>query len=102
MKVEELAPGHFLVRDDKRSFEVFESAGKLSDGSALDGVEITLESKRERIIRERFGGAAGAGKGSGSGMQAIKAPMPGMVRAVKVSAGDIVEQIGRASCRERV
>ena len=90
--VEELASGHFLVRDGERTFEVFESAGKLSDGGALDGVEIKLESKRERIIRERFGGSGGAGKGAGSGTQAIKAPMPGMVRAVKVSAGDIVER----------
>jgi biotin carboxyl carrier protein len=90
--VEELASGHYLVRDGDRSFEVFEFAGKLSDGTALDGVEIKLESKRERIIRERFGDATGGAKGAGSGTKAIKAPMPGMVRVVKVSAGDIVER----------
>lgn len=90
--VEELASGHYLARNGGHTFEVFESAGKLSDGCALDGTEIRLESKRERIIRERFGTSAGIGKGAGTGTQAINAPMPGMVRAVKVSAGDIVER----------
>ena len=90
--IDQLGVGYYLVRDGARTFEVFESGGKLSDGNALDGVEVTLESKRERIIRERFGAAATGARGAGSGTQSVKAPMPGMVRAVKVSTGDIVER----------
>jgi biotin carboxyl carrier protein len=92
MSVEELAPGHYLVRDGERTFEVFEHNGMLSDGVNLDGVEVRIESNRERIIRERFGSLNAAGKSANGGNHIVKAPMPGMVRAVKVTAGDIVER----------
>jgi biotin carboxyl carrier protein len=92
LRVEELSAGHYLVRDGERTFEVFESNGKLSDGRALDGVELRIETKRERIIRERFQDLNVAGKGADSKNQIVKAPMPGMVRSVMVSAGDIVER----------
>src|ERR1700679_4098961 len=53
--VRELAPGHFSVSFEGKTFEVFALPDdRLSDGLALDGTEITIESERERIIRERF------------------------------------------------
>jgi biotin carboxyl carrier protein len=76
LKVEPLAPDHFLVWDGDSAFEVFETDGKLSDGHSLDRADVHYESERERIVREHF----------------VKAPMPGMIRAVHVSAGDIVER----------
>ncbi len=89
--VTELAPGHYLVSDGATIHEVFEHNGTLSDGRSLDGVELTVESERERIVRERFKMTSGA-KGAKSGAHMVKAPMPGLVRAIMVSAGDIVER----------
>ena len=92
LTIEPLAPGHFLVtQPDGTTVEVFEAGGRLSDGGALDGIELTVETDRERIVRERFqmsGGAAGAS----SGGRTVKAPMPGMVRSIMVSVGDSVEK----------
>jgi biotin carboxyl carrier protein len=90
-EIVELAPGHFIVSSNNENFEVFALPdGRLSDGGSLDGVEIKIESERERIIRERFNVTqlSGAVK---TGARIIKAPMPGLVRAVKVKAGDLVE-----------
>lgn len=91
-EVTELAPGHFLVTAEHKTFEVFALAdGRLSDGLALDGVELKIESERERIIRERFHTAGPSGTVR-TGTHVIRAPMPGMVRSVKVMAGDTVER----------
>ncbi|MDP4198951.1 MAG: biotin/lipoyl-containing protein [Bacteroidota bacterium] len=92
LAVEQLAPGHYLVRDGESLIEVFESNGKLGDGCSLDGVELYVESERERIIRERFGAFGAGPKGVAAGMHVVKAPMPGMIRSVNVRAGDIVER----------
>lgn len=91
-QIEGLAPGHFVVTRGQTKFEVFEQRGKLGDGRALDGVELRLESEKERIVRERFGGASGRAGAGATGIHVIKAPMPGMVRVVMVTAGDLVER----------
>jgi biotin carboxyl carrier protein len=91
-EVTELAPGHFIVSFQGGHFEVFALPdGRLSDGLALDGTEIKIESERERIIRERFH-AIGPSGTVRTGSHVIKAPMPGFVRSVKVAAGDAVER----------
>lgn len=89
--VTELAPGHYLISEGTSTHEVFEHNGHLSDGKSLDGVELTVESERERIVRERFKMTSGA-KGAKSGAHIVKAPMPGLVRAIMVTAGDLVER----------
>ncbi len=90
--VRELAPGHFSVSFEGKPFEVFAMPdGRLSDGLALDGAEVKIESERERIIRERFQVAGPSGTVR-TGIVVIKAPMPGLVRALKVSVGDTVER----------
>ncbi len=92
MDVRALGPDHLLVSADSQQFEVFVlSDGRLSDGQSLDGVSIRIESERERIVRERFQLAGRAGTVQ-SGAHVVKAPMPGLVRAIKVSAGDLVER----------
>ncbi len=91
-EVTELTPEHFFVSFAGKHFEVFALLdGRLSDGLALDGTEVKIESERERIIRERFQVAGPSGTVR-SGIVVIKAPMPGLVRALKVSVGDTVER----------
>ncbi len=91
-EITELTPGHYSVAFEGKHFEVFALPdGRLSDGLALDGTEIKIESERERIIRERFqlGGGAGTVR---TGTHVIRAPMPGLLRAMKVAVGDKVER----------
>lgn len=88
----EIAEGHYAVSFEGKQFEVFALPdGRLSDGLALDGIELKIESERERIIRERFQVAGPSGTVR-TGIVVIKAPMPGLVRALKVSVGDKVER----------
>ncbi|MDP4220883.1 MAG: biotin/lipoyl-containing protein [Bacteroidota bacterium] len=93
-EVIEESPTHFLVRGKNGLVEIFvTSGGLLSDGNALDGIEVKVESERDRIIRERFSGVGKeSGSGKGGNSKTLKAPMPGMVRAITVQAGDIVEK----------
>jgi biotin carboxyl carrier protein len=91
-EVIELAPEHYSVSFKGKHFEVFALPdGRLSDGLALDGTEVKIENERERIIRERFQVAGPTGTVR-SGIVVIRAPMPGLVRALKVSVGDPVER----------
>ena len=93
-KVLEQSPGHFLVENRNEVSEVFlTGSGLLSDGNSIDGVEVTLETEKERIIRERFSDNTESGNTTKpvKGM-ILKAPMPGMVRAISVSVGDKVEK----------
>jgi biotin carboxyl carrier protein len=91
-QIQEIEPGHFLVFHGSKQFEVFGAPdGRLSDGQALDGTELIVESERESLIRERFQGSVLKGTVQ-SGSHVIRAPMPGLVRAVRVTAGDLVER----------
>lgn len=91
-EITERAPGHFVVASQNERFEVFALPdGTLSDGSALDGISLGIESERERIIRERFQGNALSGTIQ-TGLHVIKAPMPGLVRAINVRPGDEVDR----------
>ena len=90
----EQGTGHFIVTSGDESKEIFlTSSGLLSDGNALDGIEVSIESKRERIIRDRFSGgrANGSAAVNAKGM-ILKAPMPGMVKAISVAVGDSVQK----------
>jgi biotin carboxyl carrier protein len=95
--IHELPDGCFVVQLPTRSIEIFSKpngnlpSGNLSDGNTIDDLEITLETERERIIRERFGtllsGVAGAAE---SGPLTVRAPMPGLLRALKLKEGETV------------
>lgn len=89
----QLGEGHFQVKTGETIEEVFSQNGKLSNGTTLDGVIISVESERSRILRERFGGDKLGGSGAAvAGSYIVKAPMPGLVRALSVSLGDIVQK----------
>ncbi len=93
-KVVEQNPGHFLVENGNEVSEVFlTGSGSLSDGNAIDGIEVSVETEKEQIIRERFSGNADSGSSTkaAKGM-VLKAPMPGMVRSISVSVGDKVQK----------
>jgi biotin carboxyl carrier protein len=91
--ITEIGPQHFIVSNSGKITEVFLTDSKsLSDGNALDGIEVNIPTERERLISERFKNIS-SGKGTGSSKGSIlKAPMPGMVRSVSVSAGDKVQK----------
>ena len=58
----------------------------LGDGRVwVDGDEVRLS-----IVDERAAVAAGAGPGAGSAREEIRAPMPGLLKRLHVSEGDIV------------
>lgn len=89
----QLAEGHFQVRTGDSVTEVFSHNGKLSNGNTLDGLSVSVESERSRILRERFGGdKLGSAGGAAAGTFVVKAPMPGLVRTLAVSLGDIVQK----------
>ena len=89
----QLGEGHYQVRTGNRIEEVFSQNGKLSNGNSLDGVSVSVESDRSRILRERFGGDKLMGaSAAASTSYVVKAPMPGLVRALAVSLGDIVQK----------
>jgi biotin carboxyl carrier protein len=91
-EVIEIGAGHYSISFDSKHFEVFALPdGRLSDGLALDGTELKVETERERIIRERFQSVETSGTVR-TGLHVIKAPMPGLVRALKVNSGDRVER----------
>jgi biotin carboxyl carrier protein len=93
-EVSEQNSDHFIVTSGERALEIFlSSSGLLSDGNALDGIEVLLDSEKERIIRERFSKyqTAGVAGGTTKGM-ILKASMPGMVKAISVSVGDLVQK----------
>lgn len=93
-EVSELRPGHFLIKAGNEVSEIFLSeSGLLSDGNSIDGLEVSVETQKERIIRERFSGNSenGSSTKTAKGM-VLKAPMPGMVRAISVSIGDKVQK----------
>lgn len=80
--------GCFSVAQDGKAMEVFTNhEGLLSDGFAFDGLQVAIESERERIVKERFANAGKGGAGSGSKQTILKAPMPGLVKKILVAAG---------------
>lgn len=84
----------FTVVSGNSVVEVFAHPdGKLSDGSGLDGVEVILETQRERIIKERFGAVGGVAGGMAGKQHNLKAPMPGLVKKILVQPGEIVTKL---------
>jgi biotin carboxyl carrier protein len=53
----------------------------------IDGIEVRATVIDERTLRARGGSAR-----AGSGRVEIRAPMPGLLKAVHVAEGDVVEQ----------
>lgn len=90
--VSEQGHGHFFVTTETESTEIFlSSSGLLSDGNSVDGIEVSIESERERLISEHFAKDQTTASTKMKGM-VLKAPMPGMVRAVSVAVGDKVQK----------
>lgn len=84
--------GLVLIRVGESLLEVFFDEQGATDGNSLSGIQVEVESERERIIRERFGSVKGGASQSGSGqkLKIVKAPMPGMVKSVFIEVGSIV------------
>lgn len=83
----------YLVQEGESLKEVFVKDAKLANGTSLDGLSVSIESERSKVIRERFGSREDAvGAGALSKAQIIKAPMPGLVRAINVSVGEMVKK----------
>lgn len=90
--VSQQSPNHFTVDMGNGVTELFlTSNGLLSDGNALDGIEVSIESDRERLISDHFTKDQAITSSKTKGML-LKAPMPGMVRAVSVAVGDKVQK----------
>ncbi len=87
---------HFIIKDSSGSLsEVFSDPQGLSDGNAIGGVPVELESEKARIVRERFqvgNGRSGSGGVGDQQTKILKAPMPGMVKSVLVEAGTPVKK----------
>jgi biotin carboxyl carrier protein len=85
---------HFLILDANTISEVFlTSSGLISDGNSIDGIEVSIETEKEQIIRERFSGNQdGSKSGKIAKGKVLKAPMPGMVKAISVKVGDKVQK----------
>jgi biotin carboxyl carrier protein len=88
------SPDGFIATFANKPVEIFAyKDGRLSDGSALDGIEVRIESQRDRLIKERFAETA-KGTGSLAGKQhAIKAPMPGLVKKILLAIGEPVSKL---------
>ncbi len=93
-EISEQSPGHFVVKAGNEVSEIFlTDSGLLSDGNSIDGIEVSVETDKERILRERFSGNADNDKaGKTTKGMILKAPMPGMVKAISVSVGDKVQK----------
>jgi biotin carboxyl carrier protein len=92
--VTELGDSHFIVTSSVTTNEVFlTSTGLLSDGNTIDGIDVKIESEKERIIRDRFAESLpnGAAVKHAKGL-ILKAPMPGMVKTISVAVGDAVQR----------
>jgi biotin carboxyl carrier protein len=89
--VQHTSDGCYLVQDERNSIEVYLlPRGGLSDGLMVDGIDASVETERQRIARERFNGSSAALMSEAGRRYSIKAPMPGLVKKVLVSDGEIV------------
>jgi hypothetical protein len=67
----------FTVVVGNQPIEVFAYPdGRLSDGHSLDGVEVAIETERQRIVKERFGNSVQGTSGLSGKQYTMKAPMP--------------------------
>jgi biotin carboxyl carrier protein len=83
----ESADDRYVFSINGASQEVFLSESGASDGNMLSNVAISIESERERIIRERFKLQQVGGSTKSSSSKIVKAPMPGMVKSILVDVG---------------
>ncbi len=49
-----------------------------------------VSSERDKLVRERFSSNGGLAQKGGNALMTIKAPMPGLVRSLRVQVGDEV------------
>jgi len=93
-EVIKLAENHYMVLHAAGATEVFvRPDGSLSDGLNFDGATVAIESEKDRILRERFHTNSGEGGADGpKGLHTVKAPMPGLVRAISVEVGETIDR----------
>lgn len=84
--------GNYLFSIDGTLQEVFLTENGASDGNMLSNVAVSVESERERIIRERFKVQQGGRAGKSASGKTVKAPMPGMVKSILVEPGTQVKK----------
>jgi biotin carboxyl carrier protein len=83
----------FTVLVGDKPVEVFAYPdGRLSDGLSLDGIEVALETSRERLIKERFADTAQGISSAGEKRYTMKAPMPGLVKKILLAVGEPVSK----------
>ena len=91
--VSEQTPNYFLVTSGNEVKEIFlDSNGQLSDGNALNGISVQIETERESLIKTRFQDNQSNLAVKGTKGIVLRSPMPGMVRAILVTAGEKVEK----------
>jgi biotin carboxyl carrier protein len=84
---------HFVVSLNGNVQEIFlTNSGKLSDGNALEGVEVSIQPERQRIIEDHFSQYRTTIESLNTKGIVLKAPMPGKVSAILVAVGDKVEK----------
>ena len=92
-EVAQLTAGHFFVTTEGGVTEIFLTpSGVLSDGNMLGEIDCTIESERDRIIRERFSELGTKSSRDAKKGMVLKAPMPGMVKSISVTEGDKVDK----------
>ncbi len=77
----------WVIRVDGRSHEVTVLTRSQPLRMAIDGVEVTADAIDERALAATRGTRHHA-----SGRHELRAPMPGLLRAVHVKEGDVVER----------
>jgi biotin carboxyl carrier protein len=89
--------GAYKAHSDARVEEIFVNKETiLSDGNSIDGLSLEFESEKERLLNTYFSSAKSRkGTGTGQSGHKVKAPMPGLVRVVNVSIGDVVEKMSQ-------
>ena len=91
----QINPGHFSMRISERSYEIFVRSLPNDGASDAKGFEVLLDGLPQtvEVVDERRHALAGLAKGRGAtGEVTLKAPMPGLVAQVLVTAGDTVER----------
>jgi len=90
--VTELGPSHLMIRSGSLLKEIFvTSTEEITDGNMLGAIECKILTERERIFTKYFSSNKVNGASTKKGV-ILKAPMPGMVKAISVTVGDKVQK----------
>jgi len=86
--------GIFTAIVDNKPVEIFaDDDGRLSDGSALDRLDVAIETHRDKLIKERFANTGQGTSGIAGKQYTMKAPMPGLVKKILLTVGEPVSKL---------